>query len=133
MLPFGRYGGHPRTDVSTQQAVRPARAIQKRSSTLGPPRAVVTEDAASYGVLATVRALHAGGYEPWVAINGTRSYARYSRACAGTVTVPDPATDARRYRQRLAAAAAALGATIVLPGTDVALLALAGKEGLFGP
>ena len=94
-------------------------------------RVVITEDAPSYGVLACVRALRAGGYEPWVATVGHSSYAAWSRARGGTMTVPDPTVDAELYAQRLARAAADVGASVVLPGTDQALLALAGRESLF--
>jgi predicted ATP-grasp superfamily ATP-dependent carboligase len=96
-----------------------------------PPRVIVTEDAPSYGILACVRALRVGGYEPWLASTGRSSYGRRSRACGGAFTVPDPANDAEAYAERLARAAAGLGAVAVLPGTDLALLALAGRQSLF--
>ena len=95
------------------------------------PIVIITEDAPSYGVLSSVRALRAGGYEPWVAVTGPDSYAARSRARGGTVRVPHPAAGGTRYAERLARAADELGAVGVLPGTDLALLALAGREELF--
>ena len=96
-----------------------------------PLRVIITEDAPAYGVLACLRALRSGGYEPWVAITGPSSYAARSRARGGTITVPDPAGDAAGYAERLAEAAADVGAVALLPGTDQALVALAGRESLF--
>lgn len=96
-----------------------------------PSRVIITEDAPSYGVLACVRALRAGGYEPWVAIAGHSSYAARSCARSGTLTLPDPTDDPGAYTEQLARAAAEIGAVAVLPGTDRALLALAGRENLF--
>jgi predicted ATP-grasp superfamily ATP-dependent carboligase len=96
-----------------------------------PLRVIVTEDAPAYGVLACLRGLRAGGYEPWVAITGPTSYAARSRARGGTIAVPDPADDSAAYAERLAGAAADIGAAVVLPGTDQALLALAGRDQLF--
>lgn len=96
-----------------------------------PLRVIVTEDAPAYGVLACVRALRAGGYEPWVATTGPSSYAARSRVRGGTIAVPDPTDDSAAYAERLAGAAADVGAAAVLPGTDHALLALAGRDELF--
>jgi predicted ATP-grasp superfamily ATP-dependent carboligase len=96
-----------------------------------PLRVIVTEDAPAYGVLACVRALRAGGYEPWVATTGPTSYAARSRVRGGTIAVPDPKDDSAAYAERLAGAAADVGAAAVLPGTDQALLALAGRDQLF--
>ncbi len=92
---------------------------------------IITEDAPAYGVLACVRALRKGGYEPWVATAGHSSYGRRSRARGGTLTLPDPAFEPQAYAERLARAAKDIGAAAVLPGTDLALLALADRQSLF--
>jgi predicted ATP-grasp superfamily ATP-dependent carboligase len=97
----------------------------------GSTRLLVTEDAPAYGVLAALRALRAAGYEPWLAVARQDAYARRSRAAAGVVKVPDPARDRPGYVAALARAAAHLEVTAVLPGTDLALMALAGTHDAF--
>src|SRR5271169_5495294 len=82
------------------------------------PRVIVTEDAPAYGIVACVRALREGGYEPWVATAGHSSYGRRSRARGGTLTLSDPAADPEAYAEELARAAEEIGAVAVLPGTD---------------
>ena len=54
-----------------------------------------------------------------------------SRAAAGLVDVPDPRTAPDAFVSALAAAAKRLGVAAVLPGTEAALLALAGRESAF--
>ena len=76
------------------------------------------------GVLAAVRALRAAGHHPWVAVHDRRAYAARSRAAAGVVVVPDPSRDESGFVHALAEAAARIPASIVLPGTEVALFAL---------
>jgi predicted ATP-grasp superfamily ATP-dependent carboligase len=93
---------------------------------------LITEDAPAYGVLAAVRGLRAGGFLPWVAVSDRDSYAARSRACEGTVPVPSAAGDRAGYVAALADAAATLRPVAVLPGTETALLALAGREAVFG-
>jgi predicted ATP-grasp superfamily ATP-dependent carboligase len=83
------------------------------------------------GVLAAVRGLAAAGYEPWTTVSGRRSYARLSRDVAGTVTTPDPSLDPDGFVAATAVAAHRLGAAVVLPGTEAALLALAARPGTF--
>jgi hypothetical protein len=98
-----------------------------------PARVIVTEDAPSFGVLAAVRALKAGGYEPWVGIGaGKASYAARSRACAGTIPLPDPALESTRYLEKLVHAAERIAAVAVLPGTEQAVITCAGRGALFG-
>jgi hypothetical protein len=128
----------PRASSKTARPVGLRMAVYgRRIATSGrvakgePSRVIVTEDAPAYGVLACVRALRAGGYEPWVATPSRSSYAARSRAHGGTLAVPDPAGDADAYAERLAQAAAEVEAIAVLPGTDLALLALSGRESLF--
>jgi predicted ATP-grasp superfamily ATP-dependent carboligase len=100
-------------------------------ATLNGESILVTEDAPAYAVLAGVRGLRAAGYEPWVAIGAHPSYAARSRAAAGVVRVPDPATDRDAYVAALAREAAAHDVRAVIPGTEVALLALAGSQPAF--
>ncbi len=94
-------------------------------------RLIVTEDEPSYGVLAGVRALRAAGWETWVALPGPGGYTARSRAAAGRIHVPDPASDAPAFLDALAAAARELGPAAILPGTEVGLVALAGADEAF--
>lgn len=96
-------------------------------------RLLLTEDAPAYGVLAGLRALRAAGYEPWLAVAGREGYARRSRAGAGVVEVPNPASDRPGYVAALARAAARLQVAAVLPGTDLGLVALASARKAFPP
>lgn len=97
------------------------------------PRVLVTEDVPSYGVLAAVRGLRASGYDPWVAVTGKPSYAARSRACGGVVSVTNPALDPEGYATSLARQAEAVSTTAVLPGTERAIVALAGRTDRFAP
>jgi hypothetical protein len=82
-----------------------------------------------YASLAAVRSLRAAGHEPWLAaVEGLATFAERSRAVAGTVRVPGPREDAGRFAAVLAEHAARLGAAAVLPGTEPALNALAGRD-----
>ncbi|MGI5131659.1 ATP-grasp domain-containing protein [Pseudonocardia sp. CA-107938] len=83
------------------------------------------------GGLAAVRALRAAGYEPWVADPVDGTYGALSRAAAGSVRVTDPRADPLSFAGELAKAASRLGAGVVLPGTEPALLALGEHRGLF--
>jgi predicted ATP-grasp superfamily ATP-dependent carboligase len=82
-------------------------------------------------VLAAVRALRKGGYEPWLAMSVPSAYAARSRATAGTVPVPDAGPDPEGFVAGLAEAAGRLRVAAVLPGTETSLTALAGREGDF--
>lgn len=86
--------------------------------------AVIVTGGEHVSVLATVRALHAAGYAPWVAVHRPGTYAARSRAAAGVVTVPHPADDGRGFVDALAAASARVRAEAILPGTEVAMVAL---------
>jgi predicted ATP-grasp superfamily ATP-dependent carboligase len=86
---------------------------------------------AEYRILATVRALRAAGYAPWLAVDRLGTYAGRSRATAGTVLVPDPANDSEGFVRKFAAAARRLSAKAVLPAEETHLLALAGREDEF--
>lgn len=87
---------------------------------------VLVSDGGSLGArstLAAVRALAAGGYEPWVTTPGTRTVASSSRHCAGSVTTAragDPAyvTDVKRVVDQYDFVA-------VLCASDISLVALA--------
>lgn len=85
------------------------------------------------GGLAAIRALRAAGYEPWAAATTDRGYGALSRASAGTVAVSDPRADPLSFAGELAKAASRLGAAVVLPGTEAALLALGEHRDLFAP
>ena len=97
------------------------------------PRLLVTEDAPAYGVLAGLRALRSAGDDPWLAVTGRGAYSRRSRARAGVVEVPDPASDRDGYVAALAHAAARLEVAAVLPGTEMGLVALSTARDVFPP
>jgi predicted ATP-grasp superfamily ATP-dependent carboligase len=80
--------------------------------------------------LAAVRALHAAGYAPWVAVHGEGTYAGRSRRRAGLLRVPDPAHDRVGFVRALAAGAREIGAVAIVPGTETAMLALAEQRDL---
>lgn len=84
-----------------------------------------------YASLATVRGLRAGGYEPWFAACTPNTYASRSRATAGTVIVPQPSEGAAAYVSALADTAARISARAVLPGNELSIKALAGREAAF--
>jgi predicted ATP-grasp superfamily ATP-dependent carboligase len=79
-------------------------------------------------VLAAVRALRKGGYEPWLAMSVPSAYAARSRATAGTVPIPDPGPDPEDFVRAMAEAADRLQVAAVLPGTETSLTVLAGRE-----
>jgi hypothetical protein len=87
---------------------------------------VLVTDGGSLGArstLAAVRALAAGGYEPWVTTSGARTVASSSRHCAGTVVTaradhPDYPTDVKRAVEDFDFAT-------VLNASDASLVALA--------
>jgi predicted ATP-grasp superfamily ATP-dependent carboligase len=81
--------------------------------------------------LAGLRALRRAGFEVWAAVSSRDSLGARSRAPAGIVDVPDPRTAPDEFAHALAAAAMRLRVDAVLPGTEPALLALAGREDAF--
>ncbi|MEJ3652779.1 ATP-grasp domain-containing protein [Actinomycetes bacterium KLBMP 9759] len=87
------------------------------------PRVLVT-GSEHPGGLAAIRALRLAGFEPWAADSAPGGYGARSRASAGTVRIPDPRTDPEAFAGELAQAADRVGAAVVLPGTESALLAL---------
>jgi predicted ATP-grasp superfamily ATP-dependent carboligase len=85
-----------------------------------------------YASLAVVRGLRARGYEPWFATYSPLTFAGRSRATAGTFKVPRPVDGDDAYVAALADAAARCGASVVLPCNELAIKAVAGREGMFG-
>jgi predicted ATP-grasp superfamily ATP-dependent carboligase len=81
--------------------------------------------------LAALRALHQAGFEAWAAVQSRASLGARSRASAGLVHVPDPRAGPDAFVGALAEAARRIGAAAVLPGTEAALLAMAGRESAF--
>jgi predicted ATP-grasp superfamily ATP-dependent carboligase len=96
----------------------------------GSVRVLVPDDDFT-AVLAAVRALRKGGYEPWLAMSAPSALAARSRATAGTVRVPDEGADPEGFVAALALAADRLGVTAVVPGTETSLTVLAGREADF--
>jgi predicted ATP-grasp superfamily ATP-dependent carboligase len=84
-----------------------------------------------YAVLAGMRALRAGGCEPFLATPRLGTYAARSRATAGVVEVPDPLHEAEAFIAELANAAVRIGAAAVLPGTEDSLVALSQHAAAF--
>jgi predicted ATP-grasp superfamily ATP-dependent carboligase len=81
--------------------------------------------------LAALRALDKAGFEVWAAVQSRTALGARSRAAAGIVDVADPRTAPDEFVANLAQAAGRIGAAAVLPGTEAALLALAGREDAF--
>jgi predicted ATP-grasp superfamily ATP-dependent carboligase len=81
--------------------------------------------------LAALRALNRAGFETWAAVQSRDSLGGHSRAAAGLVDVPDPRTAPDAFVGALAAAAKELRVAAVLPGTEAALLAMAGRDDAF--
>jgi predicted ATP-grasp superfamily ATP-dependent carboligase len=102
-----------------------------RSISSSKPTPVLLVGNTGYGVLAAVRALHAAGYAPWLAVDEPGTYAARSRVTAGTVAVPDAGSDPEGFIRELAAAAARLSVAAVLPSLETHFLALAGREADF--
>jgi predicted ATP-grasp superfamily ATP-dependent carboligase len=94
------------------------------------PRVLITGSEHPAG-LAALRALDRAGFETWVAVHSPTSLGARSRVAAGRVEVSDPRTAPDAFVSALADAAKRLGAAAVLPGTEAALLALAGRENAF--
>ncbi len=94
------------------------------------PRVLLTGSEHPAG-LAALRALDRAGFETWAAVQSRASYGARSRAAAGVVDVPDPRTAPEDFVTALAAEAARLDVAAVLPGTEPALLAVAGRESAF--
>ncbi|MGH2865973.1 MAG: hypothetical protein ACRDNK_00155 [Solirubrobacteraceae bacterium] len=83
------------------------------------------------GTLAAVRGLHAGGYDVWLAVSQSDTYAARSRRLAGLLEVISPASDSEQHVRELADATASLGVRVVLPGTEGSLRAVTGREQAF--
>lgn len=81
--------------------------------------------------LAALRALDRAGFEVHAAVQSRHALGARSRAAAGLVDVPDPRTAPDEFVEALARAADRIGAAAVLPGTEAALLAFAGRENAF--
>src|SRR3954466_13072317 len=97
------------------------------------PRVLLTGSEHPAG-LAALRALDRAGYQVWAAVQSRSSLGARSRAAAGLVDVPDPRAAPNAFVSALAEAARRLRVAAVLPGTEAALLALAGRTDEFsGP
>jgi predicted ATP-grasp superfamily ATP-dependent carboligase len=85
------------------------------------------------GTLAAGRALRAAGFDPWNLVTGNAdlNLLARSRACAGSLSGPDPAGHPQGFVRGLVDAAERLAAVAVMPGTETAMLALAGTEAKF--
>jgi hypothetical protein len=95
-----------------------------------PTRVLVAVDEGT-GSVAAVRALRAGGYEPWAAFHQSSTYTARSRVLGGKLRVPSPEDDEDAYATALARAAEHSQAAVVLPASESALRALTGREDRF--
>src|SRR5947209_4335504 len=86
---------------------------------------VLVTGAEHTGSLAAVRALRAAGYEPWVGASSPGAYAARSRAAAGVLGLPYSGSDPVAFQDDLGAAVARLGVSVVIPGTEEDLIAIA--------
>jgi predicted ATP-grasp superfamily ATP-dependent carboligase len=91
----------------------------------GNGKRVLVTGAEHTGSLAAVRALRAAGYDPWVGAITPRAYAARSRAATGVVALPYSGSDQAAFQDVLDAAVKRLGVTVVIPGTEQDLLAIA--------
>jgi len=94
--------------------------------------AVVT-DLEGRGALAAGRTLARAGYRVVGTATSRLAPGAWSRACSRRVLLPDPREDARAYVDALAAALAAEGADVLVPGSDAALLAISAGRGALPP
>lgn len=76
------------------------------------------------GGLAALRGLRAAGFRPWAAVTGMDTYGAFSRAAEGALPIRDPRLDPVGFVDDLGRAASRVGARVVLPGTEAALLAV---------
>src|SRR3954465_12871225 len=91
------------------------------------PRLLLTGSEHPAG-LAALRALDRAGFEAWAAVQSRKALGARSRAAAGLVDVADPRIDPDAFVEQLVRASERLAVRAVLPGTEAALLALAGRE-----
>ncbi len=96
------------------------------------PRGRVLVTGVEYtGGLAALRALRAGGFEPWAGVTRADSLGGRSRSAAGRVALPDPAQLPADWVAAVARAAEQLNLDVVLAGTDVELQTLSDNAGAF--
>ncbi|MDQ2982468.1 MAG: ATP-grasp domain-containing protein [Actinomycetota bacterium] len=89
------------------------------------PIAVILAGDDHYGSLAGLRALRQAGYEPWLATHRSPTYSTRSRTSAGIIHVPGPRGGDSEFVDAIAEAAVRTNAKVVLPGSEVTLVALA--------
>jgi predicted ATP-grasp superfamily ATP-dependent carboligase len=87
-------------------------------------RTVVVTDGDQRAALATVRSLGRAGWRVVVASPDGRSVAGASRFAASDHAVPDPLSDPAGYRERVGAIVRRADASLVVPVTEAAALAL---------
>ncbi len=85
---------------------------------------VLVTDGEQRAALAVVRSLGRAGYRPFVCSPSGRSLAGASRYAVGEAALPDPLREPDAFAQAVIALAERRSATLVLPSTDAALLAL---------
>lgn len=86
-----------------------------------------------YASLAGVRALRAGGYVPIVGTITTDGYAQRSRDAAESFRLPAPSDGEEPFRDAVGRATREAGIAVVLPASEAALPALAGRDDVVEP
>ena len=80
-------------------------------------------------MLAACRSLHAAGYRVSAAAFRTPAASHWSRACSGRLRMTDPVKDCGRFVEELERELRRGRYSILLPGSDRALLAISGASG----
>lgn len=88
------------------------------------PLTLVVTDGEQRAALATVRSLGAAGHRVHVVASRARSLSGASRWCASESVLPDPLRQSAAFASRLAELAESLGADVLLPVSEAALLAV---------
>jgi predicted ATP-grasp superfamily ATP-dependent carboligase len=87
------------------------------------PRVLVT-DAEERAALAAIRALRGAGFRPTAAAFSRPAAGQLSRAASARIVLPDPRSAAGAFAEALRAALVRQPHTVLLPGSDAALLAI---------
>jgi predicted ATP-grasp superfamily ATP-dependent carboligase len=116
-------------DAATSDIERlPARAPLPENA---PVRVVVT--GGQYpGALAAIRSLHRAGFAPWAVATSPGSYVSFSRAAAKVVVAPSVTQSVRGFVEAVAELCMA-ERTVLIPGTEVDLVALVEFRHLLPP
>jgi predicted ATP-grasp superfamily ATP-dependent carboligase len=96
-------------------------------------RTVLVTDGEQRAALAIVRSLGRAGYRPWVCSATGRSLAGASRFSAGETAVPAPLAEPERFAAAVGRLSRDIGAAVVLPVAEPAMLALLAARAALAP